>query len=123
MGSREDGPPSTSGRPASKRSEQWLRQQTPEFRAYLEAFAKGINDYAARHPEALSAESKRVLPVSALDPIEHVHRIVHFTYIGSQRLAGAGPPVTAASLLETPEAVGSNGWAVAPAHTAAGKGL
>jgi acyl-homoserine-lactone acylase len=106
-----------------QRSEKWLQQQTPEFRSYLEAFAKGINDYAARHPEALSEEAKRVLPVSALDPIEHVHRIVHFTYIGSQRLAGAGPPVTVASLLETPEAVGSNGWAVAPAHTANGKAL
>ena len=107
-----------------QRSEQWLKQQTPEFRGYLEAFAKGINDYAARHPEALSAESKRVLPVSALDPIEHVHRIVHFTYIGSQRLAAAGGgPVTTASLLETPEAVGSNGWAVAPSHTANGKAL
>ena len=106
-----------------QRSEVWLKRQTPEFRSYLEAFARGINDYAAKHPEALSAESKRVLPVSALDPIQHVHRIVQYTYIASQRLAGAGPPVTVASLLETPEAVGSNGWAVAPGHTANGKSL
>jgi len=101
-----------------QRSADWLKQ-----RGYLEAFAQGINDYAARHPEALSAESRRVLPVSALDPIEHVHRIVHYTYIASQRLAAPGPAVTTASLLETPEAVGSNGWAVAPARTANGKTL
>ncbi len=107
-----------------QRSQKWLDQQTPEFRGYLEAFAKGINDYAAKHPEALSEESKRVLPVTALDPIEHTHRIVHFTYMGSLRLSNTtGAPVTAASLLETPEDIGSNGWAIAPSHTAAGKTL
>jgi acyl-homoserine-lactone acylase len=107
-----------------QRSQKWLDMQTPQFRSYLEAFAKGINDYAAKHPEALSEESKRVLPVTALDPIEHTHRIVHYTYIAPRRLAAAGgAPVTEASLLETPEDVGSNGWAIAPAHTAAGHTL
>ena len=112
----------TNGIPA--RSTLWLRQQTPEFRSYLAAFAKGINDYAAKHPEALSEEAKRVLPVSELDPIEHTQRIVHFTYLGSQRLAGPSPRGgTRASLLEMPESIGSNGWAVAPSHTANGKTL
>jgi len=107
-----------------QRSQKWLEMQTPQFRSYLEAFAKGINDYAAKHPEALSEESKRVLPITALDPIEHTHRIVHFTYIAPRRLAGgSSAPVTEASLLETPEDVGSNGWAIAPAHTAAGHTL
>ena len=107
-----------------QRSQKWLEQQTPEFRSYLEAFAKGINDYAAKHPEALNEESKRVLPVTALDPIEHTHRIVHFTYMGSLRLSNTtGAPVTAASLLEMPDDIGSNGWAIAPSHTAAGKTL
>jgi len=107
-----------------QRSQKWLEQQTPEFRGYLAAFAKGINDYAAKHPEALSEEARRVLPITALDPIQHTHRIVHFTYMGNARLATTGGPVlTASSLLETPEAVGSNGWAVAPAHTANGHSL
>lgn len=106
-----------------QRSAKWLALQTPVFRSYLEAFAKGINDYAARHPEALNEESKRVLPVTALDPIEHTHRIVHFTYMGSRRLAAGTAPVTEASLLQTPEDVGSNGWAIAPSHTAAGHTL
>jgi acyl-homoserine-lactone acylase len=106
-----------------QRSAKWLALQTPRFRSYLEAFAKGINDYAAKHPEALSEEVKRVLPVTALDPIEHTHRIVHYTYIAPRRLAGTAAPVTEASLLETPEDIGSNGWAIAPAHTAAGHTL
>ncbi len=108
-----------------QRSQKWLEQQTPEFRSYLEAFAKGINDYAAKHPEALNEESKRVLPVTALDPIEHTHRIVQFTYMGSIGLAGGGRGGrgSVASLLENPDDIGSNGWAIAPAHTAAGKTL
>jgi acyl-homoserine-lactone acylase len=107
-----------------QRSQKWLDEQTPEFRSYMEAFARGINDYAAKHPEALTEESKRVLPVTALDPIEHTHRIVHFTYMGAQRLASAGRgPAETASLLENPDDIGSNGWAIAPAHTAAGKTL
>ncbi len=109
-----------------KRSEEWLAAQTPGFRRYLEAFAKGINDYAAKHPGALSEESKRVLPITALDPIEHTQRIVQFTYIAPRPLASAAADATVpteASLLETPEDVGSNGWAIAPSHTADGKTL
>ena len=107
-----------------QRSQEWLKQQTPQFRLYLEAFAKGINDYAAQNPGALSEEARRVLPVTALDPLEHVHRIVHFTYMGSQRLA-SGPGVMEASLnlLDTPEGIGSNGWAIAPSHTASGNAM
>ena len=37
-----------------QRSAKWLAEQTPEFRSYMEAFAKGINDYAAKNPNALS---------------------------------------------------------------------
>ena len=109
-----------------QRSAEWLAKQTPEFRKYLEAFAKGINDYAAKNPGALSEEAKRVLPVTALDPIEHTHRIVHFTYMASVRLAGSGAASSAAetaSLLDTPEGIGSNAWAIAPAHTADGKAM
>lgn len=109
-----------------QRSELWLKQQSTEFRTYLEAFAKGINDYAAAHPEALSEEARRVLPITALDAIEHTQHIVQFTYLAPRRLANdattAAAPETA-SLLETPEDIASNGWAIAPSHTAAGKTL
>ena len=44
-----------------ERSAKWLAMQTPEFRGYLDAFAAGINGYAAKHPEALSDEVKKVL--------------------------------------------------------------
>jgi len=105
-----------------QRSAKWLAEQTPEFRSYMEAFAKGINDYEAKNPNALSEASKRVLPITALDPIEHFHRILQYTYIAPSRMAApSGPQVEAMNLMDTPEAVGSNAWAIAPSHTAAGK--
>jgi len=40
-----------------QRSADILAKQTPEFRSYLEAFAKGINDYAAQNPAAAQFSS------------------------------------------------------------------
>jgi acyl-homoserine-lactone acylase len=113
------------------RSADWLKQQTPAFSGYLEAFAAGINAYAAKHPEALSEEAKRVLPITALDPIEHSQHFVHFTFVAGQRLAE--PAITTATAatrvtakleeFKTDDDAGSNGWAIAPSHSASGKAM
>ena len=60
------------------RSVKWLAAQTPEFRSYLDAFAAGINAYGAAHPEALAPEVKQVLPITALDLIEHEQHFYNF---------------------------------------------
>ena len=99
-----------------ERGRAWYQQQTPEFRGYLEAFALGMNEYARRHPDSLDAERKRVLPITGADPLIHVHRIVHFTYMSSARRV-----VSAATGRPLVSDAGSNAWALAPAHTSAGK--
>ena len=38
------------------RSKSWYDAQEPGFKANLDAFAKGINDYAAAHADAIAAE-------------------------------------------------------------------
>ncbi|MBY0505272.1 MAG: penicillin acylase family protein [Bryobacteraceae bacterium] len=100
-----------------ERGQAWYTQQTPEFRGYLDAFAAGMNEYARRHPEQIAADRKAVLPITGADPLIHVHRIVHFSYLSSQaRVFSAGtgrPPAFSA--------IGSNAWAIAPAHSASGK--
>ena len=127
-----------------QQSEAWLKLQTPEFRSYLEAFAAGINAYAAKHPEALSAEAKRVLPITAVDPIEHALHFVHYTFVASPRMAepsrrGAAVVSADASLTAGPlDAMlpgdapfgvpadsdgGSNAWAIAPSHSANGHSM
>ncbi|MBL9198946.1 MAG: penicillin acylase family protein, partial [Opitutaceae bacterium] len=97
------------------RSAAWYAEQTPEFRRCLDAFAAGMNAYAERHPDALDPERRRALPITGIDPLQHVHRIVHFTY-----MSGAAKVGTAARPQPTGE---SNAWAIAPARTAAGRTL
>ncbi|MCC5842012.1 MAG: penicillin acylase family protein [Opitutales bacterium] len=95
------------------RAARWLEEQTPAFRANLEAFAAGMNAYADRHPEALDAERQRALPITAADVIGHFHRIVHFSYLSSFARVRA-------AVQDYEPAMGgieSNAWALAPART------
>lgn len=104
---------------AQATAEEWYRQQTPAFRGYLDAFAQGINDYAAKHPEQLSEEAKRVLPITGLDPLQHALRLFQYSYVSSYaRVVAAARPTPARS-----EDGGSNAWALAPARTATGNAM
>lgn len=60
-----------------ERGKLWYSQQSADFRKNLDAFAAGINAYAAAHPQEVPAELKQVLPVDGSDPITHAHRIIH----------------------------------------------
>ena len=105
----------------ARRSKAWLAAQTPAFRANLDAFAEGMNAYAKAHPEALSAEARRVFPVSGLDVVSYAHRLFQFVYLAPQSVAGHLPP----DAVGAPDAAradnGSNGWAIAPSRSATGK--
>jgi len=100
------------------RSKVWYDAQQPRFKANLDAFAKGMNDYAAAHPEAIDPAVGIVLPVSGLDVVAHAHRLMNFVYVASPNLGGEGdaPP---------PDGYvgedGSNTWAISGAKTASGK--
>lgn len=99
------------------RARQWYDQQSPAFRANLDAFAKGINDYAAAHPAAVDPEIAVVLPVTGADVVAHAHRLMNFVYVASPgRTLGEGDPPDLAEQ-------GSNTWAVAPSRTAEGHAL
>ena len=98
------------------RAKDWLASQTPTFRADLEAFAAGMNAYATRHPEVLSLAARRVLPVSGVDVVGYAHRLFQYVYIAPQSLTEHLPA-------DSPEPAGSNGWAIAPSHSADGHTL
>src|SRR5678815_1761455 len=61
------------------RAKAWYDAQTPEFKANLDAYADGVNKYAAEHPDQIADSLKVVLPVSAAYVMAHAQRIVHFT--------------------------------------------
>ena len=99
-----------------QRAEKWFAMQTPEFQKYLVAFADGMNEYATRHPEAIGAEYKQVLPIRPVDSLTHVHRIVHFSYVSSA--ARVMSPATGRPLNLAAQA--SNAWAIMPKKSANG---
>jgi len=102
----------TMGIPARARA--WLAAQEPVYREALDAFARGINDYAAAHAEAIDDGVEAVLPVTAADVLAHVQRSIHFTFVVSpDDVRGARRGWSA----------GSNAWAVAPSRSASGHAM
>ncbi len=111
-----------------QRAAVWLEKQTPEFRGYLDAFVAGINAYGAQHGDKLDPDGHKVLPISALDVMQHEQHFVNFEFVASSRLAE--PIATQQAALDSPFAPGnmdvqdgSNGWALAPSHTVDGKAM
>lgn len=114
-----------------ERAQAWYAAQDPTFRTYLDAFARGINDYAKAHPDTIAAEARVVLPVSGVDVIGHSLRAVHYMYMGSEermhREVNAYIKSRAQSRRILPEepqlTAGSNTWAIGPPHSASGKSM
>jgi acyl-homoserine-lactone acylase len=99
----------TVGIPA--RARQWYQAQQPAFRIYLDAFAAGINAYAREHPDKIADDVEIVLPVTAVDVLAHVQRVIHFSFV-------TNPQAVAAATREWQPNAGSNTWAVAASRSA-----
>lgn len=103
------------------RAEEWYREQTPDEKRWLDAFAAGINDWASRHADAIPDSLKVVLPVTGADPLAEIQWLVHFGFLlepwdeAGQAAAEAGRPALG------PPA--SNGWAIGPSHSADGHAM
>lgn len=114
-----------------ERAQSWYAAQDPTFRTYLDAFARGINDYAKAHPDTIAPEYRVVLPVSGVDVVVHTLRAVHYMYMASmqrmEREVNAyikGRKQSRRIVPEEPElTAGSNTWAIGPPHSASGKSM
>ncbi|WP_026079543.1 acylase [Spirulina subsalsa] len=87
-----------------ERAQQWYRSQTPQMRRYLDAFAGGMNRYGQEHPQLLADSLKVVFPLTGVDVLAHLQRVIHFQFLS--------PPVRNSRLPQ-----GSNGWAIAPSRS------
>jgi acyl-homoserine-lactone acylase len=114
-----------------ERAKTWYDAQDPVFRKYIDEFARGINDYAKAHPDAIAAEYRIVLPVSGVDVIGHSLRAVHYMYMGSmermRREVNAHIRSQQEARTISPEipeiTPGSNTWAIGPPRSSSGKSM
>ena len=101
-----------------ERAKLWSTQQTPAFRDLLDAFAAGLNAWAAKHRDALSAPARAVLPLTVEDVLAHSLRVIHYDWLTSR-----GKVDQMVKLGTADEVHGSNGWAIASSKSASGNAL
>jgi len=100
-----------------QKAKQWETQQSAEFGALIRAFADGLNAWAAKNPQHLSAAAKRVLPLTAEDVYAHGLRVIHYDWLTSEQ------NVYRLARQEAIETHGSNGWAIGPSKSATGNAM
>ena len=100
-----------------QRAKQWEAQQSAEFGALIRAFADGLNAWAAKNPQHLSAAARRVLPLTAEDVYAHGLRIIHYDWLTSEQ------NVYRKARQEVVDPHGSNGWAIGPSKSATGNAM
>jgi acyl-homoserine-lactone acylase len=86
-------------------------RQEALYRSYTEAFVRGMNDYAAAHPEAIGDTARLVLPLHAADVNAHVLRVLFLEFLAGEEL------------YHIRREAGSNAIAIAPSRSASGKAL
>lgn len=102
----------TMGFPAQ--AEKWYQLQTDEFKAYLNNFAMGINDYAATHPESIEEKNRVVLPIQPSDILQHAIFVINSRFVGGGDLQRG---------LRWTDEKGSNTYAVGPSKSQSGKAM
>ena len=96
-------------------AEKWYREQDAAFRANLDAFAAGINDFARQYPETISDTVRAVLPVTPQDVIAHTTRVMTVFIAG---ISECGAVLPGFGFSDQP--VASNGWALGSSYSASG---
>jgi acyl-homoserine-lactone acylase len=88
-------------------------QLDKEFKSYLDAFVKGMNDYAKAHYETIDENYRQVLPVTGEDILSHTIRVICLEILASE-------DIYTVKRLTDP---GSNSMAIAPSKSQSGKAM
>lgn len=93
---------------------------TGEEKQILDAFVNGVNDYADKHPEDISENAKKVLPVTAIDVLAHGKRVINIEFLGGRDILTGYKEINDDDKSITP---GSNSYAVAPSKSESGNAM
>jgi acyl-homoserine-lactone acylase len=99
------------------RGREWYDAQPDPVKGYLEAYVRGVNDYARKNPGSIDEKMQTVLPITPPDVLAHMHRVLHFRFVTNQGVVGQ-----AQRAMEGGKK-GSNAWAVAPSRSESGNSL
>lgn len=93
---------------------------TDEEKEILDAFVDGINAYAEKHPETISENAKKVLPITPADILAHGKRVINYEFIANRDIL-----LTLNELKEDEPNItpGSNSYAIAPSKSISGNAM
>jgi acyl-homoserine-lactone acylase len=89
------------------------KQQKEPYKSYIDAFVRGLNDYANAHPEAITVKFRQVLPVSGNDIFAHLLRILCLEFLAGEDLY----------IVRRTVENGSNAYSIAPSRSASGNAM
>lgn len=94
-------------------AETWTKQADPAWRVLVQAYIRGLNDYAAAHMEAIDPINRAILPFVETDVASHLAFVVFSRFVGGGELGSA---------IEWKE-MGSNAVAIGPKKSASKKAM
>ena len=84
-----------------------------EYKSYLDAFVKGINDFAQKNPAVIGEKYRQVLPVTAQDILAHTIRVINLEFLAAEDINN----------IQRLVAPGSNSMAIGPSKSESGKAM
>jgi len=95
-----------------ERAQEWYKAQS-SFSQLSRCLRCWDQCYAQEHAERDDVKES-VLPVDAVDVLAHNQRVLNFTFV-------VVDPESVANIKDNRKPIGSNAWAIAPAHSATGR--
>jgi acyl-homoserine-lactone acylase len=89
------------------------KKQEIEYKSYIDAFVRGINDYVKENPGSIPDEFRKILPVTAFDVTAHTLRVICIEFLAMDDLG------TVKRLTEA----GSNAIAISPSKSVSGNAM